>query len=85
MVTFKQRLTRFFDRLSNRIRPAHVPLPEGDHQVTVAGVRVGDGLELVEFSLVTHCPYCGSDDWDTPMTKPDGSVCRHPTRLRVVK
>lgn len=90
MVTFKQRLIRLLDRWSNRLRPAHVPTDEPEqYPVTVAAVerRDGDGagLEPVEVSLVTHCPYCGADDWDTPKTKPDGSVCRHPTRLQVIK
>ena len=83
MVTFKQRLIRLLDRISNRIRPAHKP--ELEDPLEVVAVAKPDGFELVDFSLVTHCPYCGSGDWDTPMTKPDGSVCRHPTRLRVVK
>lgn len=85
-MTLKQRLIRWFDRLSNRIRPAHEPSEVGD-MVEVAGIKKADGSGFypVEISLVTHCPYCGTDDWDTPKTKPDGSICNHPTRLRVIK
>lgn len=86
--TLKQRLIRLLDRWSNKLRPAHVPTYEREHYpVIVAGVqkRYGEGLEIVEVSLVSKCPYCGADDWDTPKTKPDGTVCKHPTRLRVVK
>ena len=70
--TFKQRLIRLLDRWSNKLRPKPIS-SEGIH------------FELTEFSIVSKCPYCGTDDWDTPKIKPDGSVCNHPTKLRVVE
>ena len=69
--TFKQRLVRLLDRWSNKLRPK-VHLVKADFEVT-------------DISLVTHCPYCGTDDWDTPKLKRDGSMCDHPTRLQVIK
>lgn len=31
--------------------------------------------------VVSHCPYCGSNDWKTPVKKPNGKICTHPTKL----
>ncbi len=84
--TFKQRLIRLLDRLSNRLRPKHIR--KGVHLVTVDQVEtetLENGLEVTAVSFVSRCPYCGTDDWNTPKTKPDGSICNHPTKLRVVK
>ncbi len=88
--TFKQRLIRLLDRWSNKLRPKYIPFPEGDHEIRANTVergvtKAGNPFFVTDISLVTHCPYCGTDDWDTPKTKLDGSVCNHPTKLRVVK
>lgn len=71
--TFKQRLIRLLDSWSHRLR--------GYTRKT----QYIDTIDNVSYSLVSRCPYCGVDDWDKPKTKSDGSVCTHPTRLRVVK
>lgn len=86
--TMKQRLIRLLDRISNHLKPVHVPISEGEHIAMVDRVgskTLGNGLEVTSISLVTHCPYCGTDDWDTPKLKRNGSMCNHPTRLTVVK
>jgi len=28
-----------------------------------------------------NCPYCGSNEWDKPVRRKDGSVCTHPTKM----
>lgn len=40
-----------------------------------------DKIEFSYITTVTHCPYCGSDKWDEPVTKPDGTICKHPTKM----
>lgn len=38
-------------------------------------------IKLESVSLVSRCPYCGSDDWDNEVKKPDGTMCEHPTKF----
>jgi len=38
-------------------------------------------IELLSVSIVSHCPYCGSSDWETSFKKPNGEMCEHPTKL----
>ncbi len=86
----KHRVVRWLNKMSERMRPTYTPVRPGLYsseidRVVEREMAQGNHLHLVEFSLVSHCPYCGSSDWDTPVKKPNGSICNHPTRLREVK
>jgi hypothetical protein len=57
-----------------------------DFGAAVSGRVDSDGqLTIDSVSIVPHCPYCGSDDWDTPRVMPNGITCKHPTKLRRVR
>ena len=80
--TFKQRLIRLLDSWSYRLR-RYANKSKG---ISSRGISTIDkDFNPVSVSFVTHCPYCGSKNWDTPMAKPDGTLCHHPTKLRLVK
>ena len=36
--------------------------------------EIKDSFRLISISLVNRCPYCRTDDWDKPKTKPNGEV-----------
>jgi len=42
-------------------------------------------MEFHSVSVVSHCPYCGTDKWDKPFIKKDGTICNHPTAFRRLK
>lgn len=49
------------------------PLPPAD---------AGYALRFDTLSLVSHCPYCGSDNWNEPGVHPiTNKLCDHPTRI----
>lgn len=81
--TFKQRLIRLLDSWSYCLR-RYVNRNKG---ISSKGIspKGFTTIDNVGISLVSRCPYCGTEDWDKPKRKRDGSLCNHPTRLRVVK
>jgi len=41
-----------------------------------------ENIEIHSVSLVSHCPYCGSDNFEKSAKHPHtGEQCYHPTRL----
>ena len=38
--------------------------------------------KFISISLVTRCPYCGTENWDNPKMMKNGVVCHHPTKIR---
>ena len=57
----------------------------GNHTLKPNKELTREALSNFTVSLVTHCPYCGTDDWDTPKEKADGTICEHPTKITWVK
>lgn len=39
-------------------------------------------VEILEISIVDHCPDCGSYDFSNPVEMLNGHICNHPCKIK---